>query len=201
MNRIFEPLIPTQFRDAFFNTVDAIADFLQVKPEWIPLILHSESGLNPQTVANLSTIIDGKNITPAGYDENGHLLKAFGVSDHVSPAIRCQYRATGINQLMPATAKGLGTLNSKVFSENIIQQLAHVKAFYTPVKGRIHSFTNMYLYNFMPAELGKPEDTILPDFVFKSNRGLDANHDGHLTIGEFNQIALAHVPPEYRIYI
>lgn len=110
--------------------------------------------------------------------------------------------ATGLIQFMPATAKGLGTSTAALLRMNSIQQLDYVYKYYKKYAGKIKSFEDLYLINFFPIALGRPNNWVLqssdltPSVVARYNPRVDLNQDGKITVGEFKRSIWKHLPKE-----
>ena len=112
--------------------------------------------------------------------------------------------ASGLNQLMPATAHGLGwdtagdptlTLYRKLSPEG---QLPWVERYYSAYKGRLLSIGHIYTATFVPAQLAvdlPPEKVITAHggpygFAYEANMCFDANHDGIITVQELTDAVM-----------
>lgn len=186
-------------KDAFLKKLQEISASLQVQPDWIMAVMNSETGgtFNPQIVNKQ------KAITP-GYDGDGKRVKPAGVADSANDFERSKYRATGLIQFMPKTAKSLGTSTQALYKMTNAQQLDYVYKYFLPAKGKMKSFEDVYLYTFYPLAVGKPEDYIIGsekglDYAKKlvQQNPLDLNHDGHLTIGEFREFIYKKIPKDF----
>lgn len=108
--------------------------------------------------------------------------------------------ASGLNQLMPSTAKGLGwdvtndpqlSLYRKLSAR---AQLDWVKKYYTPYAGKLLTVGHLYIATFLPKYLVDGTD-IQPDTVltakdgplgwaYEANAVFDENHDYKITVQE-----------------
>lgn len=184
---------------AFLKKLQSIATDLQVQPDWIMAVMNSETGgtFNPQIVNKQKAAIPG-------YDGNGTLVKPAGTPDSTNDFERSKYRATGLIQFMPKTAKYLGTSTQDLYKMTNVQQLDYVYKYFLPAKGKMKNFEDVYQFTFYPYSVGKPED-----YIFGSEKGLDyakklvqqnpldLNHDGHLTVAEFRQFIYKKIPTEF----
>lgn len=186
-------------KDAFLNKLKNISADLQVQPDWIMAVMNSETGgtFNPQ-------IVNKQKAATPGYDGDGKQVKAAGVADSTNDFERSRYRATGLIQFMPKTAKYLGTSTQELYKMNNVQQLDYVHKYFLPAKGKMKSFEDVYQYTFYPYSVGKPEDYIIGsekglDYAKKlvQQNPLDLNHDGHLTVAEFRQFIYKKIPTEF----
>lgn len=186
-------------KDAFLKKLTEISADLQVQPDWIMAVMNSETGgtFNPQ-------IVNKQNSGTPGYDGDGKPVKSAGVPDSTNDFERSKYRATGLIQFMPKTAKYLGTSTQELFKMNNVQQLDYVRKYFLPAKGKIKSFEDVYQYTFYPLSVGKPDDYIIGserglDYAKKlvAQNPLDFNHDGHITVAEFRQFIYKKIPKEF----
>lgn len=164
----------------FYKKLVSISNELSMSPEILLNVMMLESGLNPK----------------AGNPHGG---------------------ATGLIQFMPSTLKMLGFSGSQedFASTSAIDQLDYVKAYVKaqmPINGGpFTSVVQYYVANFLPACLSKPGiknndmSTILVEnhakephipgstieyeqIVWDVNKGLDADHDGKITLGDLNNM-------------
>jgi hypothetical protein len=185
-------------KDAFLKKLTDISADLQVQPDWIMVLMNSETGgtFNPQIVNKQASSVKG-------YDENGKVFKPAGTPDSTNDYERARYRATGLIQFMPATAKHLGTTNQALYKLNNVQQLDYVHKYFLPVKGKIKGFEDLYLYAFYPYAVGKPDTYIIGSEkgdnyakeIVKENP-LDVNKDGVLSVSEFKTFLYKRIPAE-----
>lgn len=111
--------------------------------------------------------------------------------------------ASGINQMMPNTLKGLGYRSdisndedrSAAFRhETYSGQVQWAQRYYTPYKGKLKSRAAFYVATFLPADIdyaskGGP-DTVLVQkggrrgWAYTANAGFDENHDLKITVQE-----------------
>ncbi len=107
--------------------------------------------------------------------------------------------ASGLNQLMPQTARGLGwdktdTTLSMYRHLSATAQLPWVEKYYTPYKGRLRSRGHAYVATFLPKYIAEGT-LLLPDTVlagregplgwaYEANAVFDANHDYKITFQE-----------------
>lgn len=95
--------------------------------------------------------------------------------------------ATGLIQFMPSTAKRLGTTTDALFQMTEEEQLPWVEKYFAPFVGRLNTATDVYMTVFFPAHAGRSADNIIASSgsqVYELNKGLDHNHDGHITNGD-----------------
>ena len=180
-------------KDTFIAGIQKIGADLKINPDLFMLIMHNESGFNPQAVNIQSPSMPG-------YNGEGKIVKQSGIADSADASVRCEYRATGLIQFMPVTAQYLGTTTQALYHMTATEQLQYVEKYYTPFHNRIgeHDYTELYLCTFYPAAVGKGDDFILPDFAYRANTSLDMNHDGHISVGEFRAFCKTRIPEEFR---
>lgn len=105
--------------------------------------------------------------------------------------------ATGLNQLMPSTAKGLG-IDLGRYKSDIGYQLSEMKKFFEPIRGRVRRAGDLYMFNFLPASvrqnvsfdlvLGEKNNYdriwgLSKDSIYTQNKGLDHKGIGVITRG------------------
>ncbi len=102
--------------------------------------------------------------------------------------------AMGLLQFMPDTARGLGTSTQALSRMTGVQQLEYVDRYLAGLpRGQIRSGADLYLANFYPAALGRPDEFVIglergearARQVGAQNRPFDLNGDGRITVGEF----------------
>ncbi len=183
-------------KEAFLYKLQNISALLGVNPDWIMALMNSETGgsFNPQ-------IVNKQAASTNGYDENGKIIKPSGVPDSTNSFERSRYRATGLIQFMPSTAKHLGTTNQQLYNLSNVDQLDYVYHYFQPVAGKLKNYADLYLYAFYPYAVGKPDDYIIGsekgmDFARRivQENPLDVNKDGVLTVGEFKKFIDKRIP-------
>ncbi|OJJ23293.1 hypothetical protein BKI52_02745 [marine bacterium AO1-C] len=113
-------------------------------------------------------------------------------------AYNSQGGATGLIQIMPGTASGLGTSTQALMSMSATQQLDYVERYFAPYKGKLKSVVDMYIINFYPYALGKSDSYVLgseqsnayAQTVGRVNRGFDLNQNGYVTLGEVKRYTI-----------
>lgn len=152
---MIEQYIPANIRTAFFNKLNAIAaEFTGVTANDFMLVMFKESGINPQKVNKQTASVPGR-------DENRNIVKPEGTPDSDNAYVRAKYRATGLIQFMPTTAKDLGTSTQALYNMNHVQQLDYVAKYYRKHKSRIKSPIDLYMVTFYPTSAGKPDSHIV----------------------------------------
>lgn len=100
--------------------------------------------------------------------------------------------ASGLLQIIEATAAGMGTTTAAIRRLNPVEQLRLLERFYSPFRGLLNSQGDVYLAAFRGFSLaGGPETVVAPlNYSAKErrayllNRGLDFDGDGRITKGE-----------------
>lgn len=162
-------------RVEFERKVRNICQLLEINPNWLMMLMFLESGLNAQAV----------NKQPG---------------DPADPYTRAAKRATGLIQFMPSTARGHGTTTQQLYKMSAIEQLDYVYKYFRKHSGKIHSYYDLYLYNFFPAAIGKPDTWIVQakgipaSIIASQNKGFDLNQDHQITVGEIKQKIRMAVP-------
>ena len=159
----------------FERVLRGICSSLGINPNWLMMVMWSESRLNAQAV----------NKQPGDTD---------------NAQVRAANRATGLIQFMPDTALNLGTTTKAIYAMNAIDQLGYVYKYFKPWAGRIKSYFDLYLVTFFPDAVGKPDDYILQtrklsaSTIAKQNPFFDVNKDGKLTVGEIKRRMYESIP-------
>jgi len=159
----------------FEQTMNSICTKLGINPNWLMMVMWSESRLNAQSVN-----------------------KQTGDSDNAQT--RSANRATGLIQFMPDTAKALGITTQKLYAMSAVDQLHYVYAYFKPWTGKIHSYFDLYFVTFFPLAMGKPDDYVLETSklaaskIAKQNPFFDVNKDGKLTAGEIKRRMYESIP-------
>ena len=114
----------------------------------------------------------------------------------LNPQARNSIRATGLTQIMPDTALGLGTTVDALYYMTGTQQLKYIEKYFAPHKGKIQNIYSLYMANFMPAHVDDIDNDSLvigtgtnlsPNLIAMQNSGFDLNKNGVITIGEFKE--------------
>jgi hypothetical protein len=150
------------------------------------------SGLDPAFQAKAQQVANNLGVS---------LEDLIGIMNHESglnpAAVNPYTNATGLIQFMPNTAKGLGTSIEALKNMSAIEQLDYVEKFYKPVVGKAKDIGDLYMYTFLPAAVGKPDDFVLgasgsgikvfginQDALYNQNKTFDADKKGYYTVGD-----------------
>lgn len=113
---------------------------------------------------------------------------AFETGRTFSPSVRHpRGSATGLIQFLAGTAKALGTSTTALSRMTGVEQLAWVEKYFQAQASRIRSLDDLYMAILWPAAVGKHAHQLLWPLGFPAyaaNRGLDANRDARITVGE-----------------
>ena len=105
--------------------------------------------------------------------------------------------ATGLIQFMPATAKRMGTSVEALKNMSAIEQLDYVEKFYKPIAGKAKDIGDLYMFTFLPAVVGKPDNYVIgskgsgksiyglsQDALYRQNAAFDKDKKGYYTVGD-----------------
>jgi len=106
--------------------------------------------------------------------------------------------ATGLIQITPSTARGLGVTTDVLKRMSNVQQLDYVLAYLRPYKGRMKRWIDVYLAVFYPKAMGKPDFVITPDIIAKQNKIFDLNKDLDISVKEIEAALRKQIPEKYR---
>lgn len=122
------------------------------------------------------------------------LLTCMWIESHWNPKARnASTGATGLIQVMPATAKDLNTSTNAISLMGRNEQLNKiVLPYFKSSKGKLKSLYDVYFKIFYPNAIGKSDSFVIgneksKDFAHKvglQNSGYDFNKDGLITKGE-----------------
>jgi hypothetical protein len=100
--------------------------------------------------------------------------------------------------------KASGVLPQSVLSLNHLQQLDKVKTYFTPYRGRMNSYFDVYMVTFFPMGMGKPDYYVFETkklsaaLIAKQNPAINKNRDGKITMAEFKQYVWNSTPEGVR---
>ena len=156
----------------FNDELNKIAVALKTDPEWHKAVMYMESGFDPKA-----------------YNSNGG--------------------ASGLIQLYPdqkggdiKTMAGQKVSLSYIRTLSAVDQLPFIYLYYKPYAGKMHSIYDLYMINFLPAGLGKPDNFLLefPKYhlsaatIAKANPAIDLNKDNKIYVGEFKDYIRKKIP-------
>lgn len=100
--------------------------------------------------------------------------------------------------------KASGVLPQSVLSLNHSQQLDKVKTYFTPYRGRMNSYFDVYMVTFFPLGMGKPDYYVFETkklsaaLIAKQNPAINRNRDGKITMAEFKEYVWNSTPEGVR---
>jgi hypothetical protein len=124
-----------------------------------------------------------------------------GIMNHESGlnpgAVNPYTNATGLIQFMPNTARNMGTSVEALKNMSAIDQLDYVERFYKPIAGKAKDIGDLYMFTFLPAAIGKPDNFVIgasgstnkvfginQNALYKQNKTFDADKKGYYTVGD-----------------
>lgn len=174
MTLLYIDKIPAAIRSAFAQKVEDIATYLSIRPDWLMQVMYAESRLKP-TAANRQ-----------GADK--HLVAAGLIQFTLGSGIVKAGKVPSIAHILTLPA---------------LAQLDLVKWYFTPFRGRMRSYYDVYAVTFFPAMIGKPDDWILQTPVFsaaliaRQNKGI-AKGKSFITVADFKRYTVGLVPTSLR---
>ena len=143
-------------------------------------------------ISNLAIYFRSRGASVTGEDLLAVFLAESGVGPHIKNSIGC----AGLNQI--CNLKGVGWTGT--LAEYLAlpgeQQLAFVRRYFDNVNRypAIRDFGSLYLANFSPAFLGKPDDFVMYPSTHPSyplNRGVDFGNKGFIEIADMAKFVRA----------
>lgn len=137
-----------------------------------------------------------------GIDPNWLMIvMRFETAGYFTPNIKNKTSgAVGLIQFTEVAIKGWGVTLNQLAAMTAVQQLDYVEKYLTPYKGRMTDLYNLYLAVFSPAYIGRPDAQKVyasPSNAYTSNKALDANNDGVITVGEIKSVIDRYIPAGY----
>ena len=104
--------------------------------------------------------------------------------------------ASGLLQIIEATARRLGTTTKAIRGMDAMDQLRLVERYLLPFKGRLNSLTDVYMAVFRGSIIEGGDGVVVLDAskkprVYALNKSLDLNRDRYITKGELGFAALS----------
>lgn len=100
--------------------------------------------------------------------------------------------------------KASGVAPLSILRLNPIQQLEKVKEYFTPYRGKMHSYFDVYMVTFFPMGVGKADDYVFATnklsaaLIAKQNPVINKNKDGKITMAEFKHYVWNSTPVAVR---
>ena len=105
-------------------------------------------------------------------------------------------KATGLIQIMPSTARSLGTTTEALKNMSNVEQLDYVKRYLAPYAGKMKNWLDVYCAVFYPVLIGKPDSYVIDrEIVARQNPVFDLNKDLKIHKYEIRQAGFAKVDP------
>lgn len=174
MTLLYIDKIPAAIRAAFAQKVEDIAAYLGIRPDWLMQVMYAESRLKPDA-ANRQ-----------GSDQ--HLVAAGLIQFTAGSGIVKAGKVPSIAYILTLPA---------------LAQLDLVKWYFTPFRGRMRSYYDVYAVTFFPAMIGKPDDWILQTpvlsaaLIARQNKSI-AKGKAFITVADFKRYTTALVPASLR---
>lgn len=98
------------------------------------------------------------------------------------------------------TASGVPGAPASILQLDALQQLDLVKQYFTPYRGKMKSYFDVYLVTFFPAAVGKPDNYVFqtskysPALIAAQNPAINRNKDSQITMAEFKQYVTSTIP-------
>lgn len=163
--------------DAFEKKVIEISQKLGIDPNWLMIVMKSESEIDSKAQNNKHKITS----------------KITGLKEP----------ATGLIQFTGDTARGLKTTIDDLYKMSNLDQLDYVYKYYKRFAFKINSVYDLYLVTFFPIAVGKPDDWVFKSSdiskskIAEQNPAMDYNKDGQVTIAEFKRFVKHKIPANY----
>jgi hypothetical protein len=188
-NKVIDPIM---YSDP--NTMEGEAEFLSQTKGRPGGIGFRQSGGSSNDAFQKKLEEVAKRLKVSKSDLLGIMKHESGLNPH---AVNPYTGATGLIQFMPTTAKRLGTSVQELRNMSAIEQLNYVEKFYRPVAGRAKDIGDLYMFTFLPAVVGKPNDYVIgakgsgksiyglsQDALYRQNAGFDKDKKGYYTVGD-----------------
>ncbi|GAB3970843.1 hypothetical protein GCM10028806_19610 [Spirosoma terrae] len=118
-----------------------------------------------------------------------------------SPSVKNPYsEAYGLIQFTKVGVSGLGVTLDQIKVMDAITQLDYVEKYLKPYTGRMTDLYSVYLAVFAPVYIGRPDAQkvyVSPSKEYTSNKALDTNNDGVITVGEIKAVISRYIPAGY----
>ena len=108
--------------------------------------------------------------------------------------------AYGLIQFTNVGISGLGVTLAQLRAMDAVTQLDYVEKYLKPYVGKMTDLYGVYLAVFAPAYIGRPDAQkvyVSPSIQYTSNKPLDTNNDGIITVGEIKQVISRYIPTGY----
>lgn len=101
-------------------------------------------------------------------------------------------------------ASGVSGAPQSMLQYDHLRQLDFVQQYFTPYRGRMHSYFDVYLVTFFPAAVGQPDDYVFAtnklsaSLIAQQNPAVNIVKDGKITMSEFKQYVWNSTPAGVR---
>lgn len=174
------------------DTRQRATDYVKAKPPKQPVVQKPNALQEPG-------FLEKAKMVAANIGVNIQAL--LGVMKHESnlnpAAVNPQSGATGLIQFMPKTAQGLGTSTADLKAMAATDQLDYVEKYFKPIAGKAKDIGDLYMYTFMPAAVGKPDNFVIgvqngseklwglnQGQLYAQNAVFDKDKKGYYTVGD-----------------
>lgn len=174
---IFENKLPVTNRNAVIEKFNSVSTYLGIDPNWLAAVISFES--------NFSTSIQNP------------YTNAVGIIQFTRDSGNVNYK----------TIAGTKYYIEDIKKMDFIQQLELARLYYSPYKGKIKGFHDLYLATFFPIAIGKPDswiletNTISAKAISNANPIFDTNKLGYVTVGAIKAALLKKIPTQYVSYL
>lgn len=174
MNLLYIEKLPSSIREAFGKKAKDISTFLGIHPDWLMQVMWAESKLK------------------------GDAANHQGKDKHLVAAGLLQFtEASGILKLSKVSSL------AHILTMPLLSQLDLVKLYFTPYKGKMKSYYDVYAATFFPAMIGKHDDWVLQsrtlsaDTIARQNPAVSKGN-AQITVADFKRYVVGIVPTHVR---
>lgn len=134
--------------------------------------------------------------------EPNYLMQIFYAESKVNPQAQNIQggRLIAAGLLQWTKASGMVGAPAAALKLTALQQLDEVKKYFTPYRGRLNSYYDVYLATFFPAAVNKPDTYVLQTknlsaaLIAKQNPAVNIIKDNKITVAEFKEYVYKSVP-------
>lgn len=135
------------------------------------------------------------------------LMAVFYRESKLNPTALNAWKAAGLIQITPTTAKDLNTTTEQILQASYVGQLVYVERYYAMrirQHGQPQSVYDLYLLTFYPPAMGTPDNHILfrsGNIAYERNKGLDnfpaKSKKGYIATRDIKAFVNAAIPKGY----
>lgn len=130
------------------------------------------------------------------------LMQVMKAESGINPKARNiqEGRVIAVGLIQFTKAANIGYSLDAIYNMDALQQLDLVRKYYTPYKGKMKSYFDVYLVTFFPAAMGKGDDYVFAtknlsaSLIAKQNPAINKDKDGKITMAEFKEYLKRTVP-------